>query len=281
MATGELRERVRERLVSAEQGLARALAGGAAGPRRGRAAAGEGRDDEVELRRRRLARALADFDAATIATTHGFCQEVLGGLGVAGDVEPDATFVEDVGDLRRGGRRRPLRAPLPRRRAARTSTARRRCGSRRVAIDNPAAPIEPREAPAGHASRRCACGWPSAVRDELDARKRRLAVMTYDDLLTRLDETLAGPGGDVAVARLRERYRVVLVDEFQDTDPVQWEIVRRAFGDGGAHARADRRPQAGDLRVPRRRRLRLPARRRARPGTQRDAARSTGAATRG
>ena len=25
----------------------------------------------------------------------------------------------------------------------------------------------------------------------------------------------------------------MLVDEFQDTDPVQWDIVRRAFGDGG------------------------------------------------
>ena len=34
--------------------------------------------------------------------------------------------------------------------------------------------------------------------------------------------------------RLRERYRVVLVDEFQDTDPVQWDIMRRAFGDGDA-----------------------------------------------
>ena len=35
--------------------------------------------------------------------------------------------------------------------------------------------------------------------------------------------------------------------------------MRRAFG--GDHARADRRPEAGDLRVPRRRRLRLPRRR--------------------
>ena len=53
----------------------------------------------VEQRRARLVRALADFDAATIATTHGFCQEVLSGLGVAADLEQDATLVEDVGDL--------------------------------------------------------------------------------------------------------------------------------------------------------------------------------------
>ncbi len=82
MATGELRDRVRERLVVCEQQLSR-------DPRRRapttapttvvtllayRAAV-----DRSQLRRDRLARAVADFDAATIATTHGFCQEVLGG----------------------------------------------------------------------------------------------------------------------------------------------------------------------------------------------------------
>ena len=99
MATGELRDRVRERLVTAEQGLARALAG--APPHRDEVVRllCDGAPEEVELRRRRLAHALADFDSATIATTHGFCQEVLGGLGVAGDVEPGVTFVEDPGDL--------------------------------------------------------------------------------------------------------------------------------------------------------------------------------------
>ena len=35
--------------------------------------------------------------------------------------------------------------------------------------------------------------------------------------------------GQAAAERLRERYRVVLVDEFQDTDPIQWDILRRAF----------------------------------------------------
>ena len=58
-------------------------------------------------------------------------------------------------------------------------------------------------------------------------------MITYDDLLTRLRDALAGRDGAAVAARLRERYRVVLVDEFQDTDPVQWDIMRRAFGDGG------------------------------------------------
>ena len=100
MATGELRDRVRERLVSAEQGLSNVLAGAPAG-------AGDevvrllarGTREQVETRRARLALGLADFDSATIATTHGFCQEVLGGLGVAGDVQRDTAFVESIEDL--------------------------------------------------------------------------------------------------------------------------------------------------------------------------------------
>ena len=100
MATGELRERVRSRLVSVERGLGRALAG--AGANDGDPIVellAEGPDDEVALRRRRLQNALAEFDAATIATTHGFCQEVLGGLGIAADLAPDTEFVEDLSDL--------------------------------------------------------------------------------------------------------------------------------------------------------------------------------------
>jgi exodeoxyribonuclease V beta subunit len=232
MATGELRERVRERLVSAEQGLARALAGVPPGDRdRVVQLLAEGSQDEVGLRHERLVRAVARFDAATIATTHGFCQEVLGGLGIAGDVEPDATLVEDVGDLledvvddlyvRRFHRRD--RPDFDREEAMRIA---------RVAVANPAAPVEPAAAPEDSIAamrRRLAI----AVRQELDRRKREMGVITYDDLLTRLDETLRGPGGDAVAARLRERYRVVLVDEFQDTDPVQWDIMRRAFGEGG------------------------------------------------
>src|SRR5207253_2677643 len=100
MATGELRDRVRERLVSAEQGLLR-VAAGEAPPEDDDVLCllATGTPAEVDERRRRLTAALADYDAATITTTHGFCQDVLGGLGFAGDVEREIVVLEDQRDL--------------------------------------------------------------------------------------------------------------------------------------------------------------------------------------
>ncbi len=232
IATGELRDRVRERLAGTERALARVLAGAndqVSDEIVALLAAGSPR--QVSDRRGRLERALADFDAATIATTHGFCLEVLGELGTIGDLDPDIAFVEDIGELldevvddlyvRRFHRRdEPL---LDRDEAMKIA---------RIAVANPTVPVEPRGgAPESTAAMRRRLAL--AVRGELERRKRRLAIMTYDDLLTRLAGTLAGPNGPQAAARLRDRYRLVLVDEFQDTDPVQWEILQRAFAGAG------------------------------------------------
>ena len=67
------------------------------------------------------------------------------------------------------------------------------------------------------------------ARAELHARKEKLKLLSYDDLLTRLRDALRAPGGASLAAQLRRKYRVALIDEFQDTDPVQCEIFQRIF----------------------------------------------------
>ena len=71
------------------------------------------------------------------------------------------------------------------------------------------------------------------ARAELPRRKTERRIQYYDDLLTRLDDALSGPGGQSLAADLQARYRAALIDEFQDTDPVQYAIFRRAFSGGG------------------------------------------------
>ena len=228
-ATQELRERVRERLASTARGLARA-----------------DRDDplvrhlldappdEVAARQTRLRAALSEFDRATIATTHSFCQSVLDGLGMSGDSEPGSTLVESVDDLLREvvddlylrkfaapGAAPPALSPQDAREVV------------RAAVGDRSARLEPADADADSAPGQ-RVRLAQAARAELERRKRRAAVRDYDDLLVLLCEVLRSPErGPAACRRLRAQYRVVLVDEFQDTDPVQWEILRTAFHGSG------------------------------------------------
>ena len=70
----------------------------------------------------------------------------------------------------------------------------------------------------------------TAFRRELEERAQHRTVMTFDDLLRRLATALASPATAAAVRRtVRQRYRLALIDEFQDTDPVQWSIFAALF----------------------------------------------------
>jgi exodeoxyribonuclease V beta subunit len=72
---------------------------------------------------------------------------------------------------------------------------------------------------------------PSVTR-RLEARKRAAGLYDFDDMLALVGEALAGPHGAELAATLRRRFKLAIVDEFQDTDPVQWEIFRTIFRDG-------------------------------------------------
>ena len=61
------------------------------------------------------------------------------------------------------------------------------------------------------------------VRSELPGRKDDQGRWSFDDLIYQLREALRRPGSALA-DRIRERFKVALIDEFQDTDPVQYEI---------------------------------------------------------
>ena len=65
--------------------------------------------------------------------------------------------------------------------------------------------------------------------DHLRALKREQRLQSFDDLLTSLYHQLQGPQGQVLRDALRQRYPAALIDEFQDTDPLQWSSLSTLF----------------------------------------------------
>jgi exodeoxyribonuclease V beta subunit len=224
-ASQELRERVRTELLEAELALA--------DPTSWRDDPGllghlvDGSTEDIAVRRSRLRDALANFDAATIATTHQFCQLVLRSLGVAGDTDAGVTLVDDLRDLVAevvddlylslfgSSAEQP---PITRGTALEIALK---------AVSNPHTRLVPDEYAEGSAEG-VRVEFAHAVLAEMERRKRRLGILGYDDLLTRLAAALEDPDAP-ARRQLQRRWSVVMVDEFQDTDPVQWKVIDAAF----------------------------------------------------
>ncbi|MDZ7851269.1 MAG: exodeoxyribonuclease V subunit beta [Halomonas sp.] len=68
--------------------------------------------------------------------------------------------------------------------------------------------------------------WMNARRHRMQQRRAELGP---DDLLERLDHAFAGPAGEALAAQVRRQFPVALVDEFQDTDPVQYRLFDHVY----------------------------------------------------
>ena len=65
---------------------------------------------------------------------------------------------------------------------------------------------------------------------ELGKRKSRQNIQFFDDLLNNLYTALMRDKGKALSQNIRGRFKAGLIDEFQDTDPLQYAIFREIFG---------------------------------------------------
>ena len=78
----------------------------------------------------------------------------------------------------------------------------------------------------GVAMRLHAASW---VRARLQARKRQSGSFGFADLLERLHAALHGEHGQRLRERMVQQYPVALIDEFQDTSPLQYQIFDQIY----------------------------------------------------
>jgi len=191
--------------------------------------------DELVLRRERLETAISTIDSATISTIHGFFQQALGDLGIrSGDAKTPAPAESDAVVSQK-----VIRDVLVNR-FAENALALDPTGSKdptsiegsvakilKSTSSNLAAELAPAPdaSPAGQ--------WSSIIQELRKAiKEERIAqgVVAFDDLIVDLVEKLDDPTlGEEIVRVLRSRYRLVLIDEFQDTDTFQWRLFSRVF----------------------------------------------------
>ena len=88
--------------------------------------------------------------------------------------------------------------------------------------------------PAADPGVRAAVGVAGHARGHVAEAKRAGGLLTFDDLLGRVAAALADPEhGDALRRAVRGRYPVAMIDEVQDTDPLQHRILEDLFGEVG------------------------------------------------
>ena len=73
------------------------------------------------------------------------------------------------------------------------------------------------------------------VAERVEDEKTQRGVLSQNDLLDKLDKALQGEGGAQLAEVIRKQFPVALVDEFQDTDPVQYRIFNAIYNVSEPH----------------------------------------------
>ncbi len=241
-ATAELRARVRARLSEAAEHLRRVLMDPSSIatnviPDRLLEHLADTDDHERSRRLNHLDQAITEFDAATITTIHGFAVQVLASLGASSGaggattlvdgrreeaIEASADVLAAAASGAGPGGRHIEAEHLPKFRELVTGVS--------IAVNNPGLLLLPTDKDeAAPPSAVVLAELVDAAVDLIRARHRADGVRSFSEILTDLRDALHGPAGESAAATVAARYRVALIDEFQDTDPIQWDIFSRLF----------------------------------------------------
>lgn len=259
LATRDLKSRIRERLIEVRDLLTQSESSWddavAAALRANAAAPGHLND------------ALADLDDLAVSTIHGFAQRTLTTFGTSIGVDPEATLVADDKRFTNDLIADELASLATLVAASPATDATTRwlpdVDSITSVVDLltniPDLQIEPTsdapsfialveeqqrrleaatsagedEDPLAEQLAQTRVSW--IVRDivrKAQQRRRGSNIRNYGDLLLDLREALDGPDGAAVRWEMQQRHRFVLIDEFQDTDRVQWDIFDRCFGTG-------------------------------------------------
>ena len=73
------------------------------------------------------------------------------------------------------------------------------------------------------------------AREALSKRKQEAKQQSYDDLISRLAAALDGASDNALANSVRKKFRAALIDESQDTDPLQWKIFNAIFAKSPEH----------------------------------------------
>lgn len=175
--------------------------------------------------------ALAQLPNATIGTIHSFAFEIIAAIGTSGDTEPNRSladtaesFAEIANDQMAAALRNPeLSSILVRHQKVNTQTGKAPLSKTYSNIQSHLfdsyRALEHRDA---------LQAWGSQIASNYLLQERLRGNMSNNTVLQIACKLLEN---DSAKCLVRSRWKWLIIDEFQDTDAVQWQIVKQGFLD--------------------------------------------------